>query len=164
MSQKSKLMQWIDYRVRVTTQEGRMFVGTFLAFDKHLNVVLSDTEEYRKIRAKKRNPGDPVEREEKRILGMIILRGVNIVSFTAEEPPIVYDRKADKAAAGPGKAQAISRQGAPVSQGAGGPGLSAVPKGLGQPAPQAMIPQQSRAPTMLPPAPMARPPGVPPPQ
>jgi small nuclear ribonucleoprotein (snRNP)-like protein len=67
-----------------------MYVGTFLAFDKHLNVVLSDTEEYRKIRLKKKNPTDPQERDEKRVLGMIILRGQNIVSFTAEEPPIVY--------------------------------------------------------------------------
>lgn len=94
MSQKSKLMQWIDYRVRITTQDGKMFVGTFLAFDKHLNVVLVDTEEFRRVKNKKKT-GDGMnievgDREEKRILGMIILRGQNIVSFTAEKPPTLH--------------------------------------------------------------------------
>ena len=54
MSQKSKFLQWIDYRVRVTIQDGRMIVGTFLAFDKHMNLVLSETEEIRIIAPKKK--------------------------------------------------------------------------------------------------------------
>ena len=58
MAQKSKFLQWIDYRVRVTIQDGRMIVGTFLAFDKHMNLVLSETEEIRVIKAKKKGPNN----------------------------------------------------------------------------------------------------------
>ncbi len=39
--------------MRVTINDGRTLVGTFMAFDKHLNVVVSETEEYRTIKPKK---------------------------------------------------------------------------------------------------------------
>ena len=78
-----------------------MIVGTFLAFDKHFNLVISETEEFRRIKPKKKGKyflkiifqqiliflGDP-EKEIKRVLGLIILRGENIISITAEAPPV----------------------------------------------------------------------------
>ena len=70
-----------------------MIVGTFLAFDKHFNLVISETEEFRRIKPKKKGNflnkhiGDP-EKEIKRVLGLIILRGENIISITAEAPPV----------------------------------------------------------------------------
>ena len=53
-SQKSKFIQWIDHRIRVTISDNRMIVGTFLAFDKHFNLVISETEEFRRIKPKKK--------------------------------------------------------------------------------------------------------------
>jgi small nuclear ribonucleoprotein B and B' len=37
----------------VTVLDSRELVGTFIAFDKHLNLVLSETEEIKTIKAKK---------------------------------------------------------------------------------------------------------------
>lgn len=55
-----------------------MLVGTFLAFDRHMNVVLADTEEFRKVRTKNKVEGKGVvveEKELKRTVGFILLRG-----------------------------------------------------------------------------------------
>merc|ERR1712157_399812 len=63
----------------------RSCYGTFLAFDKHLNLVLSEAEEFRSIR---RNKSAVIEeRQEKRSLGLIIVRGDNVVSISVEGPP-----------------------------------------------------------------------------
>ena len=70
-TQKSKFLQWIDFRVRLTIQDGRMMVGTFLAFDKHMNIVLADADEYRVVKSKKTG----VQKRIKRTLGLLIVRG-----------------------------------------------------------------------------------------
>ena len=87
----SKLLRYIEHRLRVSLSDGRTVVGTFLAFDKHLNLVLVDAEEYRNARksSSKSGGGSAIveERVEKRSLGLIILRGENVVSVAVDGPP-----------------------------------------------------------------------------
>eukprot|EP00920_Eleutheroschizon_duboscqi_P031572 GHVT01076140.1.p1 GENE.GHVT01076140.1~~GHVT01076140.1.p1 ORF type:complete len:183 (-),score=45.77 GHVT01076140.1:741-1289(-) len=157
-----------------------MLVGTFLAFDRHMNMVLADCEEYRRVQVKASSgsssasgssPGGAAaasavvmeDKEIKRSLGFLLLRGENIVSFTAEAPPAPTPKKAGEGpVAGPGLGVPAGR-GMPVAPLAGAPpmGLVAPVRGIGGPAASLMMPTGARppgAPQML----MGQPMGMPP--
>jgi small nuclear ribonucleoprotein (snRNP)-like protein len=83
----------INWRLKVTINDGRAFIGQMLAFDRHMNLVLADCEEFRRVRLKKK-PGETEagpEQEMKRSLGLVILRGETVVSLSVEGPPPVQD-------------------------------------------------------------------------
>ena len=101
------MLTYVGYRMRVTLQDSRSLIGTFMAFDKHMNIVLGDCEEYRRIKNKK-GSGVSEEKEEKRTLGLIILRGDAVVSLSIEGPP--PPEQSDKLTpGGPGVGKAMGR-------------------------------------------------------
>eukprot|EP00929_Paragymnodinium_shiwhaense_P023875 TRINITY_DN14844_c0_g1_i1.p1 TRINITY_DN14844_c0_g1~~TRINITY_DN14844_c0_g1_i1.p1 ORF type:complete len:191 (-),score=34.08 TRINITY_DN14844_c0_g1_i1:292-864(-) len=160
----TRMAQWLDYRVRVTISDQRMLVGTFMAFDKYMNVVLADCEEFRKIKSKGRKDD---EKEVKRTLGFVVLRGETIVSLMAEAPPPTGPKKAEMQP-GPGRGQVAGR-GMPAAPLSAAPaGLSGPARGVGGPAaiqmqPKAGMPALGALPPGMPPGfPGAiRPPGMP---
>lgn len=70
MPGKSKFWNLIDHRVRVQITDSRIMIGTLIGFDKHLNLILADTEEFRIIKPKSQS--DPL-REIKRPMGLMII-------------------------------------------------------------------------------------------
>jgi small nuclear ribonucleoprotein B and B' len=135
-----------------------------------MNLVLADCEEFRRVKAKKAS-GVKGEQEQRRALGLVILRGENIISLSVEGPPPVTPEEhrlrtsavAAQMMAGPGIGRPAGR-GLPMAPGA--PGLNAPIRGVGGPAPGMMHPAAAAAPMTygrgMPP-PGAPPMGPPPP-
>jgi Small nuclear ribonucleoprotein (snRNP) homolog len=96
INKKTKMSDLINFRLKISTIDNRNFIGTLLAFDRHLNLVLSDTEESRitkkSYQALKNNSGT-TPTFDKRSLGLIILRGDQIVSLSIESPPLLDTKK-----------------------------------------------------------------------
>ena len=160
------MLQFINYRMRVTIQDSRTLVGKFMAFDKHMNIILGDCEEFRKITPKGKLKE---EREEKRTLGLVLIRGECVVSLSVEGPPpievafllfclfspqksllillFLQEKSRTAGAAGPGLARAAGRgivlppSAMPVPVGAPPTGLGGPVRGVGGPAPSTMMPQ-----------------------
>ena len=82
-------------------------------FKQHMNLVLADTEEFRRVKRKPTKtaqaPGATappmVETEEKRTLGLAIVRGTHIISCSVDGPPPA-DPSARLGASAPGAASA----------------------------------------------------------
>lgn len=152
---------YINWRMRVTLNDGRAMTGQMLAFDKHMNLVLADTEEFRKIKRRQNKPSAPgagggnetVETEEKRTLGLTIVRGAHIISLSVESPP----------PADPSARLNKTTQGGISSALGAGPGV-AKPAGRGAPPPSLAGPAAGvggGAPGFAPSFPGGPPPGFP---
>ncbi|SAM06060.1 hypothetical protein [Absidia glauca] len=155
----------INYRLRVTLSDARVLTGQMLAFDKHMNLVLADCEEFRKIKPKgskknnDKNTKDQKEQDMKRTLGLVILRGETIVSISIDgpPPPSADDARSRMAMmGGPGMGRPAGR-GLPAAPppGVPMPGLSGPVRGVGGPAPGMMAPRPGFG---APPMPYGRPP------
>ena len=86
------MLSLINWRLKVTINDGRALTGQMLAFDRHMNLVLAECEEFRRVRPKRKAGEEPAaEQEVKRTLGLVILRGETVVSLSVEGPPPVVD-------------------------------------------------------------------------
>ncbi|CAD6583858.1 MAG: hypothetical protein CYPHOPRED_002509 [Cyphobasidiales sp. Tagirdzhanova-0007] len=154
----SRMSLLISHRLRITLNDSRQFVGQMLAFDKHMNLVLADTEEFR-VMKKKRSKEEEVDDDEqmlKRVLGLVILRGETIVSLSVEGPP-----PAETQDRGPGLQPGTGLAG-PGGRGMGQMGRGGLPPNMrGGPvnfAPPGFAPPGAFPPGMVPPG-FAPPPG-----
>ena len=129
----SKMQNLVDYRVRITMTDGRQLTGLLMAFDKFMNLVLADTEEFRrtKRRSTTKAAGDDIETEEKRTLGLVILRGEQVVSLSVDAPPASEGQgRMAPIQAGYGTAKPVGRG---LGVGVAGVSVAAPPAGLAGP-------------------------------
>ncbi|KAI9865984.1 MAG: hypothetical protein M1813_001951 [Trichoglossum hirsutum] len=142
-NKQGKMANLINYRMRVTLNDGRQMTGQMLAFDKHMNLVLADTEEFRRVKRKPAKtaaqsaPGGAppalIETEEKRTLGLTIVRGTHIISLSIESPPPA-DPSARLGTSVPGAAAGAAPPTLAVGPGVSRPAGRGLPIGLSGPA------------------------------
>ncbi|KAI8066654.1 hypothetical protein BC940DRAFT_60550 [Gongronella butleri] len=165
MSKSSKMANIVNYRLRVTLSDSRVLTGQMLAFDKYMNLVLADCEEFRKVKQKSKD-GKSKEgaklQDVKRTLGLVILRGETIVSISIDgpPPPSSDDRSRSNMMAGPGMGRPMGR-GLPAAPPMGAvPGLQGPVRGVGGPAPGMMAPPVAYGGRPPPPGMRPPPPGM----
>ncbi|KAJ2750132.1 Small nuclear ribonucleoprotein-associated protein B [Coemansia aciculifera] len=165
ISKNSKMMSLLNYRLRLTLADTRVMTGRMLAFDKHMNLVLSECEEFRTIKAKAQNAKSKTQ-QIKRTLGLVILRGESVISISVDGPPPAptgsLHPSASALAAGPGIGRPAGR-GIPIAPpGAAPPGLAGPVRGVGGPA-MGMMQGRGGATIAAGPISFSRPPPPPPP-
>ncbi|CAI5930783.1 unnamed protein product [Closterium sp. NIES-65] len=114
-----------------------------MAYDRHMNLVLGGLRGVPQAATQKGSKA-PGGREERRTLGLLILRGEEVVSLTVEGPPPQDEnrgRAAGAAAGGPGVGRAAGRGVPTVPLGQAQPGLAGPARGVGGPAPSLMQPR-----------------------
>lgn len=125
----------------MTLNDGRVLIGQLLAFDKYMNLVIADCEEFKRVKPKKKT-SDTAQEQIRRSLGLLILRGETIVSCSQESgaPPSGFENKARVPAA----QQMVSGMVRTM------PGMSAVPPPM-PPSAMMMRPGMAMPPSMMPP-------------
>lgn len=73
---RPKLTKLLQKRVRVILTDGRHLHGKLLSFDGFMNLVLDETQEFRRAKA---------GTKEQRSLGLVLLRGEMVVSAMADQ-------------------------------------------------------------------------------
>ncbi|XP_071038750.1 small nuclear ribonucleoprotein-associated protein B isoform X3 [Parasteatoda tepidariorum] len=68
--------------MRIILCDNRTFIGTFSAYDKHMNIVLTNCAEYKNYVNKRK-----ITIKGKKTIGTAIIRGENIVSVIVETLP-----------------------------------------------------------------------------
>eukprot|EP01063_Lacrimia_lanifica_P025104 TRINITY_DN3288_c1_g4_i1.p1 TRINITY_DN3288_c1_g4~~TRINITY_DN3288_c1_g4_i1.p1 ORF type:complete len:155 (+),score=51.71 TRINITY_DN3288_c1_g4_i1:68-532(+) len=141
MSKKNKIFKFVGCMVTAEVEQGRTLKGTLTAFDRHMNLILSDTEEFRTIRAKR---GRKKETQERKHLGFVLLRGQHVLTLTMDGASSMFPMNADRFAmddqAKANIAAQVTKQAEPTT--AATNKLAAPARGVGAPSRDVMMPGQ----------------------
>merc|ERR1712166_212601 len=165
INRQSKMLQHINYRMRVTISDQRHLIGRFMAFDRHMNLVLGETVVSLSVE------GPPPKEKEGKMtggpgVGRAAGRGLPTAPMSGPQAGLSGPVRG---VGGPDPSMMQPQaQGAPVSYGRGSappPGMRppAPPGGMGMPPPGGRGMPMGAPPPGMPPPGMRPPMGMPPP-